>query len=211
LKKKIKPLCAKCRHFANCMTPCQPVKLLLDDVSARWMRDYRKGREIFVKNWREDYFFEQENDSGETRQEDIEDCPANRLGIDIDDGTSVQVDVFVRRVFLGQSMKEIRNEMGIPEVTAAVYFTRAKERVFKILEYLRMKRVAGLWVKCSDNRLDEEQKAFVAYKLLGLPYNDVKELMPAIPERKLFSDKMCKLERKYKAAFQEAGAESKLS
>jgi hypothetical protein len=202
VKKKIKPLCEKCSHFNDCMTPCQPVQLLLDDVSARWLKEYQHGREVLIRNWRARYFYTIENDSAEKREEDFEDCPENRLGIDLSDETAIQVQVFRDRVFLGRSLKDISKELGIPESTVAVYFHRTRERVKRILDYLHMKRTAGLWVKCSNNRLDDQQKMFLLYKLWGLPYNDVKELMPAIPERKLFSDKMCKLERKYKAALE---------
>jgi hypothetical protein len=200
----VKPFCEKCYHRRTCKIPCEPIRQLLLDVSASTLVERYRHGSVELKNFRERHFHQEDGTKGRrnpySRNEDFEDCPENRLGFDVDPSPKATY-VFLHRVVLGKQFKQIGEELGIQPATAQDYFTRARDKLVRVLDGMKTRGKGAAWA--SRSKLSTEQKAFILHQVFELPHKEIKTILPEVAsDTNRFFAKVGHMRRKFLKKFE---------
>jgi hypothetical protein len=159
-----------------------------------------------IRNWRERYFLI--NEPGDRRKEEVEDfadTPANRLGSLIDYVPDSQCTrVFCARILEGKSIDEIAADMGVAKEAVTKAFYKAKERLLIVLQMLDRRKMATMWARKASKSLTPQEIGFVLFKVMGLQYSEIKDILPGIQREKGFQSAMARMTKKYQEQMQVA-------
>lgn len=196
----LKNLCKTCTHRKACETPCAPVSCLLDAVSSKYLKERPGDKYIKVVNWRETlmHVFESDDfDDGDA--EEFEDRQERRLDLFSFEPRTSMSRVFYERFFLGKSVNEISESLGISKNVVSCMFHHAQRRLYKALEMLDGRDRAVRWYKKTHHELTEHQKWYVLHKIFGLTQKEIcEEILPdETPTKSNFGQRMIRMHKEY--------------